>query len=61
MVVSQCFSCKHFDRPWVCKAFPDRIPIEVIENEVDHRKPVEGDHGIRFEPIDPGKPAQNRQ
>jgi hypothetical protein len=31
-----------------CTAFPDGIPDEVYYNELDHRQPVDGDHGIRF-------------
>lgn len=33
-----------------CGAFPDGIPQPILDNEVDHRKPVDGDQGIRFEP-----------
>jgi hypothetical protein len=55
---SQCFRCKHLkaERPDSlypnCKAYPDRIPIEVFTNAVMHTKPLAGDHGIQFEPID---------
>jgi hypothetical protein len=57
MVVSQCYSCRHFDTAWTCTAFR-RIPIEVIQNEKDHRNAVEGDHGIRWEPIESGIEAK---
>ena len=33
-----------------CDAFPQRIPDAILESKVDHRQPVEGDHGIQFEP-----------
>jgi hypothetical protein len=33
---------------WHCTAFPAGIPIEIAANEVDHRQPVEGDHGVQF-------------
>lgn len=55
--VSQCLKCVH--RAWnkrsrvpTCKAFPDMIPAEVLFNEADHRKPFEGDNGVRFEALE---------
>jgi hypothetical protein len=53
---SQCSTCVHMespigvsgkDRPF-CIAFPDAIPVKVYDNVLDHREPVEGDHGIRW-------------
>lgn len=37
-----------------CAAFPERdsIPLQIWRGENDHRTPVSGDHGIRFEPVD---------
>lgn len=32
-----------------CAAFPDGIPDEIWAGGFDHRKPHEGDGGIRFE------------
>jgi len=32
-----------------CRAFPEGIPEEILTTEADHRKPFEGDGGIRFE------------
>jgi hypothetical protein len=56
---SQCFRCKHFNTVPDdnnlypnCKAWPERIPIEVFTNEVMHDKPLVGDQGIQFEPIE---------
>lgn len=57
---SQCGACARFRSPFsaentrglagpFCAAFPDGIPDRVYGNEVDHRQPVEGDHGIRWE------------
>ncbi len=60
----QCYACAHYTGPWtpdkernerhVCKAFPERIPGEILRNEVDHRKPFTGDNGITFE-LRPGE------
>jgi hypothetical protein len=55
LVVSQCQLCRHRARPAsfpVCKAFPGAIPQELLDNEADHRRPFEGDDGVRFEPRD---------
>lgn len=58
---AQCSLCVHRDRggklPPSCAAFPDGIPDEIMSNLVDHREPVEGDQGIRFEPRDSVKPG----
>ena len=48
-----CVSCKRF-RPDAetlsCDAFPDGIPDGILDNEVDHREPVDGDGGLRYDP-----------
>jgi hypothetical protein len=48
-----CFRCVNFDGvpEWSCRAFPTRIPDDIVENTVDHTKPHAGDHGIRFEQV----------
>lgn len=49
-----CAECKHFvmDKGnWHCAAFPDGIPDEILSSANDHRQPVEGDHGVQFEPL----------
>lgn len=38
---------------WLCKAFPKRIPQEIVDGRDDHSQPVAGDHRIRFEPFTP--------
>lgn len=41
----------HFDSPhWNlrCDAFPNGIPSEILNNDVDHRKEYEGDNGIQY-------------
>ena len=52
--VELCNYCKHRSPLWpdeiTCAAFPDGIPKDVLICDIDHRKPVEGDHGIQFEP-----------
>jgi hypothetical protein len=54
----QCIKCAHFndDKPgaYVCAAYPDGIPTDILYDEVDHRQPYAGDHGIQFEPWEAG-------
>lgn len=56
---SQCDTCVHFRSPFslprgrwdegpFCAAFPTGIPDEVFHNGLDHRQPVQGDHGVRW-------------
>jgi hypothetical protein len=35
-----------------CDAFPNGIPKAIRKNSIDHRKPLPGDNGIRFEPAE---------
>ena len=57
--VSQCSTCTHFRSPFsrpdgdftggpFCAAFPGGIPESVLRNQLDHRQPVPGDHGVRW-------------
>ena len=49
---TSCIDCAHFDADtFTCEAFPERIPDEIREGYNDHRKPIEGDNGITYEPI----------
>jgi hypothetical protein len=49
-----CKDCKHLnhEEPLRCVAFPDGIPVWIRGNANAHLQPIEGDHGIRFEPSD---------
>lgn len=50
-----CAGCKHLTtdlRESKCDAFPAGIPTEILLSKVDHRQPVAGDNGVRFEPKD---------
>jgi hypothetical protein len=53
---TQCMVCKHatFVKgvSFTCAAFPNGVPHELESGQVDHRKPVPGDHGIQYEPSD---------
>jgi len=52
-----CFSCAHYtgDNATIagsnCKAFPKQIPNAILLGYVIHDKPIDGDHGIQFEPL----------
>lgn len=58
-IFSQCNNCKHFrcldEETLSCDAF-EHIPNDIISNYVIHDHPIEGDHGIFFEPVDPNVP-----
>ena len=47
---SQCNTCAHFKHTETptCDAYPDRIPPEILVNDVLHTTPYKGDHGIQF-------------
>jgi hypothetical protein len=51
-----CVYCAHriestTDDLWpCCKAYPDGVPSEIVDNDWDHRKPQPGDNGIQFLP-----------
>ena len=57
---SQCASCVHYVSPFdrdeaglnagpTCAAFPEGISVQVFMNGLDHRQPIDGDHGVRWE------------
>jgi hypothetical protein len=37
---------------WVCEAFPDGINVDILTNARNHRQPIDGDHGLRWEPVE---------
>lgn len=50
-----CATCVHRERgPGAprCAAFPDGIPLPILDGEVSHLEPIEGDRGIRYD-VDP--------
>ncbi len=50
----QCATCKnHIPMTLTCKAFPERIPDEIMDGKWDHREHYQGDNGILYEPKDP--------
>jgi hypothetical protein len=47
-----CYKCKHFhDNEITCDAFPNGVPDSIMTSSVRHDHPINGDHGIQFEPI----------
>jgi len=48
---TSCLNCKHnsLDNVFICDAFPNGIPIEIITGDVTHFDPLPGDHGVQFE------------
>lgn len=52
--IKLCNKCKHRNKEKgnACAAFPDRIPKDVLFEKLDHHFPIDGDHGIQFEPIE---------
>jgi len=47
-----CLICKHYhleSEGVSCDAFPESIPDEIVEGQVTHDRPYDGDHGLVFE------------
>lgn len=57
-VLPQCQNCIHLVSTSTprCTAFPEGIPMEILVNNLDHRKPVKGDNGTRYEAANPRLP-----
>lgn len=52
MVDLMCDWCSRLSKEHavICEAFPNGIPEVILSGSFDHRKPHDGDGGIRFEP-----------
>lgn len=48
----QCLSCAHYqpDLGIACTAFPDGIPLEIVQGKHNHEQPFSGDKDIRYQP-----------
>ena len=48
-----CVKCKHLnkDKSKSCTAFPEGIPKDILTGKVSHINNVEGDGGIKYEPL----------
>jgi len=47
-----CLNCKYYILNYKCAAFIDRIPLEIVNGENDHSKPLPGqDNNIVFKKI----------
>jgi len=52
ITITDCATCKHNHGDVTCDAFPDGIPDVLLKPEGRHREPIDGDHGIQYEPIE---------
>lgn len=47
-----CVVCRHLHRNadvFSCTAYPNGIPFEISNNQIDHRSPYIGDGGVIFD------------
>ena len=48
--VPMCWACANrIGDTLTCTAYPDGIPDPILDSEIDHRYPYEGDNGIVFQ------------
>jgi hypothetical protein len=48
-----CAYCTHWHQGTAtCDAFPEGIPSVILGGQLPHTTPIEGDHGIQFEPTE---------
>lgn len=53
LILPQCSYCLHRRAEGgvtACPAFPGGVPADVLRNRADHRKAIDGDAGVRFDP-----------
>ena len=43
-----CAYCRYFSKDLICNAFPFGIPETILQQEIEHFEPVDGDSGITF-------------
>lgn len=50
---SDCATCKNLIslEQKTCRAFPNGIPEAIYLGQTQHRKPINGDNGIQYEPL----------
>jgi hypothetical protein len=53
LVGAGCLDCRHLIDlvEGFCDAFPEGIPLELVQDKVRHDAGYPGDHGIHFEKI----------
>lgn len=51
-VEPMCMKCRHYRGALACNAYPEGIPLEILNSRVDHRRPYPGDRGITFSAVD---------
>lgn len=39
-LITVCINCKHYEGNFKCRAFPERIPAEIVNGSNDHSKPL---------------------
>lgn len=50
-----CHQCRYWTQHTVtCAAYPHGIPLGILTGKLDHHEHLEGDGGVKFEPIQSG-------
>ena len=55
--------CRHLDPQGLprCVAYPDGIPLPILSGDLPHDRPLPGDHGIQFAPLNRIEDALDRE